>query len=267
MRVLDVVDGVLARLLLGELDVEVDVHVGAAAGEEPAGGVGADLGQELVEGDERAGALRHRDLDAVPDEADPAGEDHLDRGHVVAHRLGGVPDPGHRPVVVRAPDVDEVVEAAAELLGHVADVRGEVGRLAVGADDHAVLVVPERRGPEPEGAVLLVQVAPRPRRRSTARPTQPSAWRLPSVFQTSKWTPSASSDASIPARIRSEAQRPAAWPQAPRPARRRPGAAPRGVPARGPRRSPRDSRPPARAPRRGRRRPTPRGGPPGPRSR
>ena len=58
-------------------------------------------------------------------------EQHLDGLAVVAHRLGGVPDPGDRAVVVGAPDVDEVVEAAAELLGDVADVGREVGRLAV----------------------------------------------------------------------------------------------------------------------------------------
>ena len=45
--------------------------VGAARGEEPAGGVDADLAEQLVEGDERAGPLAHRDLDAVADEADP----------------------------------------------------------------------------------------------------------------------------------------------------------------------------------------------------
>ena len=80
---------------------------------------------------------------------------------VVAHRLGRVPDAGDRPVVVGAPDVDQLVEAAAELLGDVADVGGEVGRLAVRADDHPVLVVAERRRAEPQRAVLLVDVAAR----------------------------------------------------------------------------------------------------------
>ena len=102
--------------------------------EEPAGGVDADLGEQLVEGDELARPLAHRDLLAVADEADPRVEQDLDGVAVVAHRLGGVADAGDGPVVVGAPDVDEVVEAAAELLGHVADVGREVGRLAVRAD-------------------------------------------------------------------------------------------------------------------------------------
>ena len=41
--VLDVVDRVLGRLLLGQLDVEVDAHGRAASGEVPAGRVHADL--------------------------------------------------------------------------------------------------------------------------------------------------------------------------------------------------------------------------------
>ena len=118
--------------------------------------------------------LRHRDLHAVAHEADPRVEEHLDGVGVVAHRLGGVPDPRDRAVMVGAPDVDQVVEAAAELLGDVADVGGEVGRLAVRADDHPVLVVAEGGRAEPERAVLLVDVAAaRAAARPRARPSRP----------------------------------------------------------------------------------------------
>ena len=172
MGVLDVVDGVLARLLLGQLDVEVDPRRRPARGEEPARRVDADLVEELVEGDERAGPLAHRDLDAVDDEADPGDQQHPDRFLVVAHRLGGVADPGDGAVVVGAPDVDQLLEAAAELLGDVADVRGEVGRLAVRAQDHPVLVVAERRRAEPGRAVLLVDVAAGPQ--PLDRPADPA---------------------------------------------------------------------------------------------
>ena len=58
-------------------------------------------------------------------------------------------------MVVGAPDVDQVIEAAAELLGHVADVGREVGRPPVGAVDDAILVVAEGRRTEPQGAVPL----------------------------------------------------------------------------------------------------------------
>ena len=78
---------------------------------------------------------------------------------VVAHGLRRVPVAGHGAVMVLAPDVDQLVEAAAELLRHIADVGGEVGGRAVGAEDHPILVVAERRRAEPRRAVLLVDVA------------------------------------------------------------------------------------------------------------
>jgi hypothetical protein len=62
-------------------------------------------------------------------------------------------------VVVCAPDVDQVVEAAAELLGHIADIGREVGRLTIRAIDDPVLVVAEIGAPEPDGPVLLVDVS------------------------------------------------------------------------------------------------------------
>ena len=133
--------------------------VDRARREEPAGGVDADLGEQLVEGDELARPLAHRDLLAVADEADPRVEQDLDGLAVVAHRLGGVADAGDRPVVVGAPDVDEVVEAAVELLGDVADVGREVGRFAGGSVDDPVLVVAEGGRAEPDRAVLLVDMA------------------------------------------------------------------------------------------------------------
>jgi hypothetical protein len=62
-------------------------------------------------------------------------------------------------VVVGAPDIDQVVEAAAELFGDIADVRSEVRRLPVGPIDHTILVVAEVGRAEPDRAVLLVDVA------------------------------------------------------------------------------------------------------------
>src|ERR1039457_6043179 len=93
------------------------------------------------------------------DEANPGDQEHPHGFPVVAHRLGRVAHPGDRPVMVRSPDVDQLLEAAAELLGDVADVRGEIGRLAARAQDHPVLVVAVGRRTEPRGAVLDVDVA------------------------------------------------------------------------------------------------------------
>src|SRR4029078_12728690 len=63
-------------------------------------------------------------------------------------------------------------EAAGELLGDGAEVRGEVGRHAVRADHDPVLVVAERCRAEPQRAVLLVEVRGRPE--ALDRPVHPA---------------------------------------------------------------------------------------------
>src|SRR5688572_12846290 len=60
--------------------------------------------------------------------------------------------------MVGAPDVDQVIEAAAELLGHIADGGREVGRTAVRPVDAAILVVAELGRAGLRGTVLLVDV-------------------------------------------------------------------------------------------------------------
>ena len=96
---------------------------------------------------------------AVAHEADPRIEQDADRVAVMAHRLGGIYQAGHRPMVVLAPHVDQFVEATAELLDDIADVGSEVGGCAVGAVDHAILVIAELGRAEPRRIVLLVHVA------------------------------------------------------------------------------------------------------------
>ena len=67
--------------------------------------------------------------------------------------------PADVPVVVGAEHDQAAVEAALPLVEVVGRVAGDVGALAVGLDDHPVLVVAELLGAEPQRAVLLVGVA------------------------------------------------------------------------------------------------------------
>ena len=59
----------------------------------------------------------------------------------------------------QAPDVDQSGEATLELVEQIGDVRGEVRGLAVGADEHPVLVIAKGRGAEPGRTLVLVDVA------------------------------------------------------------------------------------------------------------
>ena len=61
--------------------------------------------------------------------------------------------------MVGPPDVDDLVEAAFELVQMVGNVGGEISVEAVLALDDAVLLVAERRRAEPAGAVLDIEMA------------------------------------------------------------------------------------------------------------
>src|SRR6185369_14179084 len=61
-------------------------------------------------------------------------------------------------VVVGAPDVDQLIVTALELLAMIADVRGEVRQLAVAALNDPILFVAERGRAEPRRTVRVVDV-------------------------------------------------------------------------------------------------------------
>ena len=122
MRVLDVVDGVLLRLLGRQVDVDLDRLVVAPGDEVPAGGVDADLLDELLEEDDVAAALRHPLRLPVLDDGDELVDEHLHAVGVEAEQPGRGLQPLDVAVVIGAEDVDGAVEAARELVEHVRDV-------------------------------------------------------------------------------------------------------------------------------------------------
>ena len=65
----------------------------------------------------------------------------------------------HVAVMIRAPDIDQLVEFALKLVPMIRDITGEISQLAVAFDDRAILVVAELRGAVPFGAVLGIEQA------------------------------------------------------------------------------------------------------------
>ncbi len=156
--VLHVVHRVVVALLLGELDVEVERLVGGAAQEEVAGRIGTHVVEKLLERHHLAGALGHANDLAAPEQVHELADDDGE--------LAGMPESGNRrlhaldvAVMVGAPQVDDAVESAVELVLVVRDVGREVRVVAVGLLQHAVLVIVEIRRPEPRGSVEFVDVA------------------------------------------------------------------------------------------------------------
>ena len=157
VSVLHVVHRVGVVALLNGLDVEVDHLVGALGDERVAGGVRADLIDKLLQGHHGALALGHTDGLAVAQQVDELAQQNLKLAGVTKS-VTDAADALDVAVVVSAPDVDDVVDAL-ELVPVIGNVGGEVGVLAVGLDQDAVLVVAQIGGAEPQGAVLGVEVA------------------------------------------------------------------------------------------------------------
>ena len=157
MSVLHVVHRVGVVALLNGFDVEVDHLVGALGDERVTSGVGTDLVDELLQGHHGALALGHTDGLAVAQQVDELAQQNLKLAGI-AKSVADAADALDVAVVVGAPDVDDVVDAL-ELIPVIGNVGGEVGVLAVGLDQDAVLVVAQIGGTEPQGAVLGVEVA------------------------------------------------------------------------------------------------------------
>ena len=97
---------------------------------------------------------------AVADQVDHLADQHLEvLVRLVAEGLAHRHQPADVAVVVGAEHDHAQVEAALALVEVVGAVAGDVGRVAVGPDEHPVLVVAELLGAQPQRAVGLVGVA------------------------------------------------------------------------------------------------------------
>ena len=167
VRVLDVVDGIGARRLCSEVDVDLDRLVMTPRDEIPAGRVDTDLVHELVEEHNVPTTLRHLRRLATLRQMDELVEEHLDTLRVVPEHPSHRCVPLSRPVVIGAEHIDRAVEATVELVGEVCDIGCAIRRqpsLLGGADQHPVVVVPVCRRARPQCTVLLIRVKPREER-------------------------------------------------------------------------------------------------------
>ena len=158
--VLHVVDGVLARLLHREIEVEVECRVVTAGDHEEAHGVDPDGGGKVVDRDDIAAALRHTPRHAAFKQVHELADDQLEAVGVV-RRQGG--EHGfharHVAVVVGAPDVDQVAKPTVHLVAVVGDVGEEVRGRPARSYQHPVLVVAVVGGAQPHGAVGVEELA------------------------------------------------------------------------------------------------------------
>src|SRR5512143_784839 len=67
---------------------------------------------------------------------------------------------GDVTVMVRAPDVDELLKSPPKLVPVIGDVGGEIGVLTVLLDNYPIFIIAKSRRLQPERAVLLISKIP-----------------------------------------------------------------------------------------------------------
>lgn len=156
MGVLDIEDRVVVGLRPQQLRVDVDRRVRGEAGQRVAQSIGPQPGDQVGQLDDVSGALG--ELGSL--DAHQLADEDLDVAVGVVPGTGGDGlEPDHVAMVVRPEQVDLLLEAALPLREVVGGVGGEVGRLTVGLEQHAILVIAEVGGAQPDGAVAVLDMA------------------------------------------------------------------------------------------------------------
>jgi hypothetical protein len=133
------------------------MRVGVAHQKKELGRIGPDFIDDFPHRDELAGPLRHFHFFPAAQQIH-----HLDQHDLEAifripiglhHRLHA----RNVAMVIRAPDVDEEIISAPQLILVVGDIGSQIGVLAVLFPHDTILLVTECRGSEPPGTFLLKQ--------------------------------------------------------------------------------------------------------------
>ena len=132
VRVLHIKNRVVAGLCDDLVEIKLHLRVGLARQHGEADGILADLVEQVAEGFEGAGALGHADDLAPANDAHDLAEQDLKRRFVVGDGAHGGANARHVAAVIGAEHVDQMGEAARDLVGVIGNVAGEVG---VGASD------------------------------------------------------------------------------------------------------------------------------------
>ncbi len=143
MRILNVEDGIVPRLL-GDLgEVEIERLVVATSQHHEAEGILADLVDDIAHGHESAGAFRHPHRLALVEEIDELTELDVELALPRRQRLHRCLHTLHVADMVGAEHDDHLPETTAELVKVIGDVGGDIGPRAVGLLERSVDVVAE----------------------------------------------------------------------------------------------------------------------------
>ena len=163
MRVLHVVHRILVGMRSEQVQVDVDRGIVVGACQRITGGIHADSVGQIVDGHHIAGALRHAHCLAVLQHVDELADKNL---HVFARFVAECGAHGHHAADIAVMvgtqhvngDVCRIV-VTMTLVAIVSNISCEIRVVAVGLDNHTILVVTMLGGFEPGCAILFVNVA------------------------------------------------------------------------------------------------------------
>ena len=105
-------------------------------------------------------ALAHGYALATAEQAHELDQARLEAITRLTHRHQRAAHARHIAMVIRAEHINQACEAAFALAQVIGEIRCEIRTLAIGADQHTVLVIAVAAGAEPHGPVLAIELAP-----------------------------------------------------------------------------------------------------------
>ena len=156
--ILDVVYRVIAGLFLRQVDIEIHLGIQSSSAEEIPCRIGADFFHQFPKAHGLTGTFGHLDRLSITKQGDHLEQHDFKVIRVVAQEFHGGLQTDDIAVVVSAPDINQFVVPTVDFISYIGNIGAEIGRNAIGTNDHPVFVVPVLGGPEPEGAVFFVHV-------------------------------------------------------------------------------------------------------------
>ena len=161
MSVLNVIDRIVGALRFRQIQIEVQMLVAFSRKIKVARGIHAHFIVELLQRHEISAAFTHAHGFTASEQRHQLNERYAQRIRIVTQGTQGRLHPRNVTVMIRAPHIDDAIEAALQLLVMVGDVGGEVSVEPVLSLHDTILIVAEDGGAKPGGAVILVQMTVR----------------------------------------------------------------------------------------------------------
>ncbi len=156
VRVLHVINRIFVGLFFCQIDIEIHRRIQLPHQKKIARRIDADLFDQLQHRNDVARAFGHFDDFAAAQQIHLLNDVHLKAAGRIAEREHGRFHAFDVAVMIRAPQIIKLVEAAAIFVHVIRNIAEKIRRRAVTFDQHAILLVAELGRAKPRCAVFLI---------------------------------------------------------------------------------------------------------------